>query len=380
MLPRLTIGFIVLTLVVGIAACSSYGANNIVNVGPNFPKMTLYAANSNQNAVSIYNKGQSSGTGPAFQIGGSSTTLNGPQYLAFDSSSNLWVTNYNPSTNAAVLVEIEALATGNVLPLQTTPLAGRMRGIAITPKSSKSKTSLMIVADTIPTAKYPSELLLFVEGNSQPYQAIAGPNPSLQVPGGVSLDTNNNIYVANVQGAKVQQFTLPTPTPSPKGSPTPTASPSPTPSPTTSPSGSPSPSPTPSPTPTPINIVPNFTISGSKTGLVTPTSVDVDSNGNIYISDLGNSLQKCPARIYIFANPGKQTGGIIINAPPTRIIAGCNTQLKAPTDVKVNSTLALIYVADGSTILVFPLGASGNIAPTTTYKSPGAVTGLGLVP
>ena len=84
MLPRLTIGFIVLSAAIVIAACSSYGAGSTVNVGPNFPSMTLYATNSNQNAISIYNKGQKSGSGPTFEIGGASTTLNGPQYLAFD--------------------------------------------------------------------------------------------------------------------------------------------------------------------------------------------------------------------------------------------------------------------------------------------------------
>ena len=100
MLPRLTIGFIALSAAIAIAACSSYSSAS-VNIGPNFPPMTLYGTNSNQDAVSIYTKGQKTGTGPAYEIGGASTTLNGPQYLAFDTSHNLWITNYNPSTNGA---------------------------------------------------------------------------------------------------------------------------------------------------------------------------------------------------------------------------------------------------------------------------------------
>ncbi len=191
MLPRLTIGFIVLSTAIVIAACSSYGSAS-VNVGPNFPPMTLYATNSNQNAIGIYNKGQKTGTGPSFEIGGTTTTLNGPQYVAFDVVKNLWVTNYNPSTNSALLIEFEALATGNVIPLLSTPIAGRPRGIAISPKDvSAKKVSLMIIADVIPTAKYPSELLLFTEGSTTPYQAIAGPLPGLKVPGGVALDSKN---------------------------------------------------------------------------------------------------------------------------------------------------------------------------------------------
>jgi hypothetical protein len=368
---KLTIGFIVLSAAIVVAACSSYGSAS-VNVGPNFPPMTLYATNSNQNAVSIYSKGQKSGTGPAFEIGGSSTTLNGPQYLAFDSTHNLWITNYNPSTNGALLVEIEALATGNVLPLASTPIAGRLRGIAISPKSASSKhVSLMIVADVIPTEKYPSQLLLFTEGSTTPYQSIAGPLPSLKVPGGVALDAKNRIYVTNVQGASVDQFILPTPSPTPSGSPSPTPSPTPT------PTGSPSSSPTPSPTPTPVNIRPTFTIAGTNTGVVTPTGVDVDSNGNIYISDEGQLGVKNSAAILVFAAP--KTKGLI-NAAPIRKIQGNLTQLTTPTDVKVDSTTGVIYVADSKSVLVFPIGAHGNVAPISTLNSPGAVTGLGIIP
>jgi hypothetical protein len=98
-LPRHTIAFLTLALTAAIVACSNLGSTTGVNVGPNFPAKTLYASNSNQNAISIYTTGTKSGGGPAFQIGGGNTGLNGPQYLAFDRRRNLWVTNYNPSTN-----------------------------------------------------------------------------------------------------------------------------------------------------------------------------------------------------------------------------------------------------------------------------------------
>jgi hypothetical protein len=359
---------------IGIAACSSYGSAS-VNVGPNFPAMTLYAANSSQNAVGIYNKGQKSGTGPAFEIGGSSTTLNGPQYLAFDTLHNLWVTNYNPSTNGALLVEISALATGNVLPLQSVALGGRLRGIAISPKSADPKhVSLMIIADVIPTEKYPSQLLLFTEGNTTPYQSIAGPKPNLRVPGGVALDSSNRIYVTNLQGRSVAQYILPTPTPTPSGSPSPTPSPTPT------PTGSPTASPTPSPTPTPVNIRATFTFFGKNTGIVTPAGVDVDSSGNIYIADQGQLGVKNSAAILVFAKPKVTGDGNILDVKPIRTIQGLATGLTTPTDVKVNSNAGLIYVADGKNILIYPINASGNTAPTVTYTSPGALTGLGVIP
>src|SRR5579863_10103175 len=141
MLPKLTIGFFALVLAAGVMACSNLGNTTGVNVGPNFPSKTLYASNSNQNAISIYSNGTTAGGGPAFEIAGGSTTLNGPQYLAFDHRQNLWVTNYNPSTNRALLIEFEALATGNVIPLTSAPVIGRPRGIAITPKQPKPDAS-----------------------------------------------------------------------------------------------------------------------------------------------------------------------------------------------------------------------------------------------
>ena len=121
--------FLALILTGAIVACSNLGQTSGVNVGPNFPSKTLYASNSNQNAISIYTNGTQSGKGPTYNIGGSNTGLDGPQYLAFDKAQNLWVTNYNPNTQRALLIEFEALATGNVVPLNTIPLVGRPRGI-----------------------------------------------------------------------------------------------------------------------------------------------------------------------------------------------------------------------------------------------------------
>jgi hypothetical protein len=192
----------------------------------------------------------------------------------------------------------------------------------------------------------------------------------LRVPGGIALDSSNKIYVANIQGASVDQFILPTPSPTPSGSPTPTPSPSPT------PTGSPTASPTPSPSPTPVNIRPTFTIAGLNTTVITPVGVDVDSNGNIYIADQGRIGGKNPA-VLVFAKP--KTKGLI-NTAPIRKIQGTATMLTTPTDIKVDTKAGLIYVADSNQILVFTIGAHGNATPSAVYKSPGAVTGLGLVP
>src|SRR5580698_3019840 len=136
-----TLGFLALVATAAIVACSSLGQTSGVNVGPNFPSKTLYATNSNQNAISIYTTAAKNGGGPTYNIGGSSTGLDGPQYIAFDRVSDLWVTNYNPSTQRALLIEFAALATGDVVALQTAALSGRPRGIAFTPKGPTPRPS-----------------------------------------------------------------------------------------------------------------------------------------------------------------------------------------------------------------------------------------------
>jgi hypothetical protein len=237
----------------------------------------------------------------------------------------------------------------------------------------------MIVADTNPTTVYPSQIELFTIGSTTPYQSIAGPKPGLKVPGGVAIDGSGHIYVANIGGATVEQFVLPTASPTPK--PTPTPSPSPTPSAT--PSTSPSPSPTPSPTPTPINIYPRFTIT-TKNGVITPWSVALDSGANIYIVDRGRPNASCSSpdapAILVFPPYNKK----IPYTKPIRKIQGCNTKLYLPSDIKLNAK-GLTYVADSTRsgagiIYVFAAGLNGNKAPMTYYNSPGAVTGLGIVP
>ena len=382
MLRRLTLGFVSLAAAGAFVACSSNDTNSI-SVGPNFPTASLYATNTSQNAISIYLPGAASGSGPSNQIGGSNTQIAGPQYIAFDSFGDLYITNYAQSTGAASIVVIKALATGNVLPINGATQITHPRGVAVFsyPTTSSTPNPQLAVSNVNAGAGagFTSQILLYnatVLGT--PYTTIAGPSTGLNVPSGLTVDANDTVYVANLQGASVEGFAIPTPAPTPSTS----ASPSPTPSPTPNPSASPSatPSTTPAPTPTPLNLSPKFTISGAATGIVTPTSVALDSSGNIYVSDQGNpNLGVAPSILVFSSGPSGSVSPV-----PIRKITGSATLLLAPTDVKVDST-GKIYVADSTAsgagvIYVYAATANGNVAPSATLTSPGAINGLALSP
>ncbi len=378
MLRRLAIGLAGLAVTaVTIAGCASGGTNQTLAIGPSFAPQSLYATNSTQNGISIYTS--TTGGGPSYQIstGGSTNGLNGPQYLTFDSSADIFTTNWQPSLKVGGIVEIKASATGNVLPFNSFSFgSAHPRGIAdyVTTPTNGTATDFLVAGVVDPTQPlaFSSQLQLFeasVLGGA--VETIAGPATGLNVPSGVAVDKSKNIYVTNLQGGSVEVFALPTP--SPTASPTATASPTTTPSPTATPTGATAtPSPTPSPSATPVNIAPLQTIT---TDIGQPTGVAVDASGKIYVSDQASKAcsPACPA-VLIFPSAG---------APPT-VIAGSSTLLFSPTDVKVDSS-GKIYVADSTSsgagvIYVFAAGANGNVAPATTFTSPGTVIGLGLAP
>jgi hypothetical protein len=381
MLRRLAFGFAgLITAAIAIAACSSKDATQTISVGPSFAPQTIYAANVSQNAINIY---PSPGTtsGPRYEIGGTSTTLAGPQYMAFDSHSNLWVTNWLSSTGTGLLVEFEASATGNVTPYQAYSLGtARPRGIAnarLIPYGSTTTSNVLAVAVVDPTQLpgYTSGLQLYSGAAlTAPYAYIAGPSTGLDVPSGEAVDSKQNLYVSNLQGASVDVFAL---APLASASPSPTSSASPTASPTSSPTpvGA---TPSPVPTSTPLDLAPIATVAGTATTLGQPTGLALDASDNIYVSDQASTIcgKPCPA-ILVFA--AGSTGSVA----PTRSIAGSNTLLAAPTDVKVDSS-GNLWVADSAAgagvIYEFASGASGNVAPTATLKSPGALIGLALAP
>jgi sugar lactone lactonase YvrE len=274
----------------------------------------------------------------------------------------LYVTNFNPGTQAASINIYAQFATGNVLPFATVGGAGTLldqpHGIAI------ASDGTLAVGNTSATGSFNNSLLVFsaLTTVSAPVLAvvIAGSNTLLNSPNGVAFDSTKRIFVTNRGNGSVTAYVIPTPTPVPSASPTAT--------PTTNPSASPS------PTPVPFNnnVAPSVVIAGAATGLIAPTGIALDANNVIYVTDPDNGNPS----VRIFA------AGANGNVLPTRVIAGALTQLSNPLDVKLDSS-GNIYVTDAGAnkLLIFGPAANGNVAPLSAITLPvGSVTGLALSP
>jgi hypothetical protein len=333
----------------------------VSGIGPNFAPNSVYSASSTNNAIYIYAPNPVAKATPISQIGGTTTALDGPQYLAFDNLKHLFVTNHNAGTGKAAIEEYQTFATGDVIALNgiSTGLTDP-RGIAI-----DQKTGDLFIANVNPAAAFPNELLVFptTSTGSIGGRVISGNLTQLNSPTGVALDSSNNVYVANRGSGTVTVYALPSPTPVPSGSPSPTPSPTPTPNPSASPSGSPSPTPAPGQNVAPVQII---------TGLGAPTGVAVDAAKNVYVADPDGGNPS----IDVFA---AGAGGAAV---PTRKIIGSSTGLNVPTDVKVDAN-GTLYVGDSgaNAILIFAPNATGNVAPAATIPfSAGTLIGLALSP
>jgi len=371
MLRRLTLGLFALACAAIIVACSSGNTSvpssgGVPGNGPNFVPNTIYVSNTTQNAIELYTPSPGPSATPQYAIGGSNTGLNGPSYLAFDTSKRLYVTNYGAASKQGIIQIYQTYATGNVLPFGSvgvTPGA-QPHGIAMIPSNG------FAVAYTQPGAFFSSYVIVYAPFSSAttfPVNTIAGGNTLLNNPIGVAVDANKNIYVANSGGPYITVYPLPTP------SPTPTGSPSPTPTPTATPTGSASPSPT--PTPASNNIPPSAQI--TCVCFRQPTGLALDAAGNLFVTDAAN------AAVYKFSAASFAPGGVLALAPSQTITS---SSLANPVDVKVDSA-GMIYVVDTgsapnkSMLLIFSPSAGLNATPATAIALPaGTATGLALSP
>ena len=246
--------------------------------------------------------------------------INGPFAIAFSSTEGIGIANGH-------------IASGGQAAIQTFGLTGDLlTGISCFPKPSETSGVVfdskgqVFVSAFLPDGR--SAIEVFAPGAN----GCATPKRTISDSGGLAIDSNNLLYVANAKMATIDIF--------PAGSSTMQAQ-----------SG------------------------GSNTGLGAPgtsalpgNTVAVDASRNVYVFDTKT------ATISEFA------AGATGNVAPIRTIAGSNTGLAGGNGftfgLAVSKTSGEIFVSNSGSnaILGFAATASGNVAPIQTIA--GSATGL----
>jgi hypothetical protein len=239
--------------------------------------------------------------------------INGPYAIAFSSKEGIGIANGN-------------IASGGQAALQTFGLAGDLlTGISCFPKPSQTnaaafdKKGQLFVSAFLPDGGRAVDV--FAPGAN----GCVKPKRTISDEGGLAIDNNNLLYVANSKTATIDIF--------PAGSSTMQAQ-----------------------------------IGGSNTGLVAPGTVAVDASHNVYVFDTTT------ATISEFA------AGATGNVGPIRTIAGSNTGLDGGNGfsfgLAVSKASGEIFASNpgSNAILGFAATANGNVAPIQTIA--GSATGL----
>jgi sugar lactone lactonase YvrE len=294
----------------------------------------IYATNACTNTITIYAAGSKGDAAPTAIIGGPNTGLSDPAGIALDSNLNIYVANagapgvfvYPPLGSSAGLLNEAPIAT---ISGSNTGLS-YPRGIAV-----DSTSGNIYVADESAASVYVYPPLASSTGlpNETPTATISGLDTGLSSPEGIALDSNLNIYVADESASSVYVYP-----------------------PLASSTGLP-------------NETPIDTISGSDTGLISPYGIALDSTtGKIYVADA------LATSVFVYPALGKSVG--LPDEIPLVTITGSKTGLSYPQGIALDSS-GKIYVADTSSVFVYPAGSKGNAVPSSATISTTMTTGLG---
>jgi sugar lactone lactonase YvrE len=159
-------------------------------------------------------------------------------------------------------------------------------------------------------------------GNVAPVVTIAGSKTGLTTPDGLAFDGNGFLYVANAQLSTVTAYA-----PGASG-----------------------------------DVAPVGTVAGSATGLSHPAGLALDAAGNLYVADRPTNT------ITVYAVHGGAGGAPSLgNLTPARTITGTDTGLSSPTALAIDSAGHLwVANAGNSTLTEYPAGAGGNATPLAT--------------
>ena len=269
------------------------------------------------------------GSGPANTLQATTVGLTGSPQV-FTASSALYVASSN--TNSVVVYPIGS--TGNATP--SVIIAGANTGLAGPFGIARDASGALYVTNnnnsvTVYTAG--------ASGNVAPVATIAGASTGLAGPSGAAIDASGRLYVANQGNTSITVYAA--------GA-----------------SG---------------NVSPVTTIAGPNTNLSRPIDLTFDASGNLYVVNLG-VYGTITGNSSVTVYPPGANG----NATPLATIMGGNTGMLNSLGVALDAA-GNIYVSNyGNTndnasnsqtsITVFAMGASGNIAPINTIAGLGTLS------
>jgi 6-phosphogluconolactonase (cycloisomerase 2 family) len=180
-------------------------ARDIVGTAYHFPKGIaidpingdVYVARANNDAIFIYAPDASGSASPIGKIQGSQTGLDSPFGVALDTSGNIYVTNTDDGTGNGSVTVYAAGSTGNVAPIQT--ISGTRTGLAGPQQLALDSSSNIYVANAASDSDKGSVTVYAAKanGNVAPIETIEGSATNLDGSDGIALDSSNNIYAAN---------------------------------------------------------------------------------------------------------------------------------------------------------------------------------------
>jgi len=303
------------------------------------PTNRLYVSNQNTNSIVRFDNGVTA-TGniaPSATISGALTTLDAPQYLAFDPvHDRLFVANVGTATNLGTILIFDAASTlnGNAPPTRT--IGGTVSGL-VSPSD--------VAYDATHDALYVLDATDILVYNTISNPAVNGdrlPDKDIQVSFNLTaflLDVaGDRLYGADAADNAIQIWDNVSALPS--------------------------------------GVAPvSRTVAGAATKLSVPFGLALDPSKNLVVSNSGGS-----GSITVYSAASVATGTSPLNVAPVAIITGAATTLATPAHIILNtvSTGGEMIVADSAagavTTFINVAASGGNTAPTRHIS--GAATTL----
>jgi hypothetical protein len=301
----------------------------------------LYVTNPATNSITVYPSSASGSPNPIITISGSSTQLDDPVAIALDSAGNIYVANQgSPEGNPDSITVYSAGSNGDVAP--TAVITGSNTGLNFPSALTLDLYGAIYVANEGSSAGALDSITVYSpgsNGNATPALVISGSSTGLASPGGIAVDSSQNIYATSLGVEGNGSVSVLIFAPYSTG-----------------------------------NVAPTASIDGDCAVITSPGAIALDSNANIYVTNPGNTASGDES-VAVFSQSSLVPGQGSQCLTPMSNILGPNTGIAQPFGIAVDSA-GDMYVtnSDVNSVAVFQSGMTGNVTPSATIASPNALS------